>query len=120
MYIKPIPIEILCDTVIYKEIEEDAFGEQTIIGTYQLENVRVEANSNNSINKGDEVKNKRNGNTFTDYNYKLYYDSTNSKGYGGKFKLNGIIVYNGDSYSIVKVVDYKSFNSIHHYEIGLM
>jgi len=120
MYIKPIPLNLLCDSIDLIEVSKDSMGVETIISTVTLNNVRIIANNNNTVNKGYGIKQKNTGDVFKEFNYKLFYDKTNSSGLIDNFKLNGILIYNGLKLYIGKIVEYKSDNKIHHYEIGLM
>ena len=113
VYIEPIPLELLGDSVTYTiKGDLNEWGDPGTSVELTLNNVRVTENKNLRQSNIDYENNPK---------YRLFYDMTNSSGLSQDFVLNGIIVYEGIELRVNSIFPKKAFGSeIHHYEVDLV
>lgn len=108
--LRPIPLKVLIDTATHSPLVTGARGK-----TYTPDNVLA-----NVLVQDKKVRTVESGNIITTSDAILFYDVINSNGMTA-FSIGDKITYsNGQEKYIKGVVEAKTYDGIHHYELMLL
>lgn len=108
--VKPIPLHLLRDSVIYEEFEGKDRWEESWKAPISLRNVRVQEMSSLAISNVRE---------HSEYKLLLFFDVVNSKADAPfTFVEKSKVTYKGNVYEVNKVITAQAFK-LHHYELEL-
>ena len=110
--IRAIPKSLLIHTVTHAKLKEsDRWGTESLKNQQVIKNVRIEASSKLIRDKN---------NAEVQLAATLFYDCKNRSPRGVVFKMDDIIIFNGEMFKVQIMEPLYDARKLHHFELGLV